>query len=305
MSFDFHTRRLEARDPLANNLGNPCPTETYDPYEVARVVGTWSLLSVAAYNVIELCLAISRTFERKHGLYFVSITVATSALAMYILGCAMLWGDLYTQVVGDYTYTVSWPFIGTAHIVVLYSRLYLVLHSQRALRAVLIFIIVTSLLSVPMQLVVPLLVVGGADPVDLLRDIVNWTQTVVLFGSMARELIIGGVYVVQAYRYFHPIAQVKGKKGRNVLVNVIIVQVAVLVLDAGLIAMWFTWAGVMNGFTAFMYSVKLKMEFAVLNMLVTLVNSPIVLGGLDGSDEESGSGRMTLNLQQLSSRARE
>ncbi|RDW84078.1 uncharacterized protein DSM5745_04404 [Aspergillus mulundensis] len=278
-----------------------------DPFQVYTLANS-ILLGIAAYNVVELCLTIYHTFERRQGLYFASIVISTLALAIFILGSSLLLPDSRLFVsVGRYIYFFAWPVLGTSHIVLLYSRLHLVLHSRRILRGILIMIIISSTVIVPPQLIVPYIgYSGGFSDVRLARKVWRCVQGVVVVNTMAREVIISGVYAVQAYRYLRPIVQVKGEKGRGVMVYLIIVHIAVVLIDIPYVVMFFSHHGVaIDGYTGLMYSIKLKMELAVLNMLVTLLKSPVVLGGIEGSDEGSEGGELNLNIQELSSRARE
>ncbi|KAL6231864.1 hypothetical protein BDW75DRAFT_233246 [Aspergillus navahoensis] len=245
------------------------------------------LLSIAGYNILEILLWIFNTFERKQGLYFASILISTLSLAAFTVAQLLrTFGTRPSELVAaGYLFTFSYTTLLTAHILVLYSRLHLVLHSRRILRGILIMIIVTSVLAVPAQLVVSFILLSAQRPSLARAEYI--VERVVFLGATVREFIVCAIYTVQAYRNLHPIVQVKGQAGKKVLIYLMVVQVAAVALDVGfLVHIYLDLALTANGYCALLYSIKLKMEFGVLNALVTLLRSPIALGSR--SDGESG-----------------
>ncbi|KAL4745769.1 hypothetical protein BDW72DRAFT_211011 [Aspergillus terricola var. indicus] len=244
-------------------------------------------LSVASYNVLELLLWIFNTFERRRGLYFASILTSTLSLAAFIIAQSLrtFRTDFSELLAAGYIFAFSYTTLLTAHILVLYSRLHLVLHSDRVLRGILIMIIVTSVVSVPAQLTVTLALVSTRHPRLVRAEYI--LERVVFLGATVREFVVCAIYTVQAYRNLRPIAQAKGRAGKRVLLYLMAVQVAAIVLDMGfLVQIYMDLAIAANGYCALLYSIKLKMEFGVLNSLVTLLRSPLVLGSR--SDGEAG-----------------
>ncbi|KAL4995591.1 hypothetical protein BDV10DRAFT_202880 [Aspergillus recurvatus] len=245
------------------------------------------LLSIAGYNVLELLLWIFNTFERRRGLYFASILISTLSLAAFIVAQMLRnFGTRFSELIAaGYIFTFSYTTLLTAHILVLYSRLHLVLNCRRILRGILIMIIVTSTLAVPAQLVVSFILVSTQRPSLARAEYI--IERAVFLGATVREFIVCAIYTVQAYRNLHPIVQVKGRAGRKVLIYLMVVQAAAIVLDIGfLVQVYMGLALAANGSCALLYSVKLKIEFGVLNSLVTLLRSPLVLASR--SDGEGG-----------------
>ncbi|KAL4937928.1 hypothetical protein BDV06DRAFT_202067 [Aspergillus oleicola] len=234
------------------------------------------LLSIAAYNVFELLFWIFGTFQHRQGLYFGSILVSAVALIGYIVAVFIRIFRPDGGTMGGFIWAFSYPALMTAQILVLYSRLYLVLpHNPRILRAVLIMIIITSVLSVPAQVVIQLSAAAGANRFLHAEYL---TERVVFTMAFAREVIICLIYMFQAYRNLQPIVLAKGRAGQKVLIYLMLVQTWVIILDAGFIAQIFLNLGeTVTGYGALLYSLKLKMEFGVLNALITLLKSPVVL----------------------------
>ncbi|KAL4966434.1 uncharacterized protein BDV14DRAFT_171103 [Aspergillus stella-maris] len=234
------------------------------------------LLSIAAYNVFELLFWIFGTFQRRQGLYFGSILVSTIALIGYIVAVFLRIFRPDGGTMGGYIWAISYSTLLTAQILVLYSRLYIVLpHNPRVLRAVLVMIIVTSVCTVPVQLAIQLSLAAGQTHLGHAQFL---TERVVFTMAVAREVIICFIYIIQAYRNLQPIILAKGSTGKQALIYLILVQGAVVVLDIGFIAqIYLNLGSTVTGYGAVLYSLKLKMEFGVLNVLVTLLRSPVVL----------------------------
>ncbi|KAL2851120.1 hypothetical protein BJY01DRAFT_245060 [Aspergillus pseudoustus] len=213
-------------------------------------------LSSGAYNVLELIFLISNTFERFRGLYFYSCVGATIALAVHLTT-----GYIYLFVLGH-----GWLNV------VLYARLHLVLpHSPRVLRAILFMIIISTTALVPAQTYYYICDTAacraarypGLGVFSIIR--------------VVREMLVCGVFMVQAIRGLRPITAVKGPVGRKVLVRLILVQVAVAILDVGLIvaALHTDRRAARISYSGFAQSLKLKMEFVILNSLKRLLSSPV------------------------------
>ncbi|KAL4904151.1 hypothetical protein BDW74DRAFT_179244 [Aspergillus multicolor] len=171
------------------------------------------LMGITSFHVLELLFSIFLTFERRQGLYFWSILISTLSLAGYAITSLMRYDTtdetiLFASGAG---FAIAYPTLITAHILTLYSRLNLVLHSRRLLRGVLVMILATSALSVPTQITVATMF--SALRTEQLYRAEHLVERTVLSISMAREFVICGIYIVQAYRSLHPIAQAKGKAG--------------------------------------------------------------------------------------------
>ncbi|KAL4809362.1 hypothetical protein BDV18DRAFT_157117 [Aspergillus unguis] len=245
---------------------------------VAESLANIVLLLIAGYNLLELLIWIFTTFKRHRGLYFVSMLASTISMVAWTI--ATLFRSLTLtpacMTAATYLAVFSYTTFLTAHIAVLYSRLHLVLpHNRHILQSVLAMIIITSVIFIPPEIVLSL-VSGNYPPathkgLDQAHKVFDIGLQVV---AVVRELIICGIYIVQALRHLHPIAQMKGKTGKHVLLYLILIQVLVFILDISMFVEVFVEMGVwVAGYCTLVYTLKLKMEFGVLNALVRLVGS--------------------------------
>ncbi|KAL2862517.1 uncharacterized protein BJX67DRAFT_385539 [Aspergillus lucknowensis] len=236
--------------------------DTIDPYSFLEP----ALLAVAAHNTLELLLWIFNTFDRRRGLYFYSILTAPLSMIGYLAASFMMLFAPHTVVPTSIIWAFSYPTLLTAHVLVLYARLHLVIPDEpRILRAVLTMIVVTSAMLVPSQMTVQFCATAGNKRCLKPGYIV---ERVSFGGACIREFILCAIYVVQALRQFQPILLSKGCRGRNILVELILVQVGGIAMDIGfIVVMCLNLSLVETGYGALVYSMKLKMEFAVLNAL--------------------------------------
>ncbi len=110
---------------------------------------------------MELTLITFTTFRRWRGLYFWSFLVATWGIAVYSLGFLMKDTGLSTQFVLYVTFIeVGWCSMVTGQSMVLYSRLHIMIHSQKKLKMALWMIIIDAIICH-----IPIIVVAyGTNP---------------------------------------------------------------------------------------------------------------------------------------------
>ncbi|KAJ0413115.1 hypothetical protein BJY00DRAFT_320100 [Aspergillus carlsbadensis] len=235
------------------------------------------LLAVASYNVAEVLVWMLSIFRHFRGLYFYSCLITAVSLGGYV---ALAIVTLHTGVRATVAWAcVLWAFIcgtlSTAQVLILYARIHLVCpHSPRVVRAVRLVIIVTSVLLLP-----PLVTSYIYTSRNLSWAVSNsMIQRSIVLAFTVREMAVCVVYIVQAIQELGAIAAHKGLAGKRVMQQVIMVQGLVTLLDAVMLAIsWSAPIALQWAITSVVYSIKLKMEFAILNALKTLLSSPTEL----------------------------
>ncbi|KAI9926145.1 hypothetical protein MW887_004608 [Aspergillus wentii] len=186
--------------------------------------------SIACYNSLEIIFWIFVTFKNRHGLYFWSMQFAA-------------WGTIVNVAFGIiYVYlkdpSIGWSvgiFIGlwamtTGQAVALYSRLHLVVIDSRKIRWVLYMIIATFLvLHIPVMALFYALITRG-DP--RLYHPEQVYIKLVATGLSVQEFIICGIYIYEAVCGLKPVLAVKGRAGRQVILNLIIANGIVVIVNA-------------------------------------------------------------------------
>lgn len=226
-------------------------------------------LSIALYNVLELTIIVAGTFKRFRGLYCWSVLVTTLGIAINAIGFLLRTLKVFDS---PYVYStvtlIGWVTMVTGQSLVLYSRLHIVLHREKWLRSVLYMIIINAVwVSTPVIVLVYLVSSDNTGRYILGYSIAEKLQLSVFF---LQEVVISALYLSETLKI------TKSHRGltsgtRKIMSQVIIINIVIICLDVSILALEF--ANLFNIQTAWkpmVYSIKLKMEFSVLNRLVEL-----------------------------------
>ena len=230
-------------------------------------------LSIALYNFLELNVQIFTTFKRRKGLYFWSFTIATWGILFNSIGYLLKHlevtteGNLYATLI-----LIGWCSMITGQSVVLYSRLHIVMHNTKRLRAVLIMIITNAIwLHIPIIILVYGANSNNPAPFERPYSIYEKIQLTVF---VLQELIISGLYVYETISLLKLEKTIGNHSTRGVLYHLIYVNVLVMLLDFSIIGLEFAnLYEIQTSWKPLVYSIKLKLEFSILNRLVELTKS--------------------------------
>lgn len=269
---------------VGNNLNSEIPRPT--TYAVT------SLLSIALYNVLELTFLLFFTFKRRAGLYFWSFLVSSWGIAVYAVGLILKDFHITDNIPAFYATLIvfGWCAMVTGQSLVLYSRLHLIVRRRIILRSVLVMIIVNAII-----LHIPTIVLCyGANSKDYPRfvfpyAIVERIQVTIFF---IQESFISLLYLYYMSKLFYmggTLSEAHGQAGRRLMLHLIYMNVAVLGLDVCILVLEFT--GRYASQTAakgLIYSVKLKLEFNILNRLVDVARRSSDSSGPDYGEDGPG-----------------
>lgn len=97
----------------------------------------------------------------------------------------------------------------------------------------------------------------------------------------AQEMFMSGIYIAEAIRMLR-LGPERNKRRIKILYELLVLNLVAIVMDISLIVLEYL------GFYFFqiilkatVYSIKLKMEFAVLGLLVSIVSNPLPVTGLE------------------------
>jgi hypothetical protein len=290
-------------------------TGVYNSNTIAVIVCS----ALALYNAVELELLVFTTFKAYRGLYFWSLVLASLGIIPYVLGYFIEYFQLSWIALGITIDTVGWTLMVTGQSVVLYSRLWIVFHgvNHKLLNAVKWMIIINAIVfhggTCSKLLFFPIL--QSCADIDILFKVVvfgshyghnqkvfgkayDCIERIQMVGFCIQEFILSGLYIWKALDI---IKSSKRKQSHHIMWQILSINVIIIVLDIGLLAIEFLSLHVLQqtikGFT---YSVKIKLELAVLNKLVELStnNSKSIAFGdtsdfLDPSKNVSDTARST------------
>ncbi|KAJ5934899.1 hypothetical protein N7466_004446 [Penicillium verhagenii] len=222
------------------------------------------LIGIAWYNALELIVLCFATFKRYGGLYFWCLLIASISIIPFGLGYLLIIYDIYDNCFPVAMELIAWVGMVTGQSLVLWSRLHLVVQNPKILRATLIMIIVDAIIfHVPGSV----LELGShtSESSIFIRGF-NVFERIQLIGFSLQELILSGIYSYEAVRLLH--LRPRGHY-RGILVQLLVVNLVMVLMDAAVIAVQYTgMSDIQFTLKAMVYSVKLKLEYAILNKLV-------------------------------------
>ena len=239
--------------------------------ENIAVIEIVSMFSIGAYNALETVFITFDIVKNYRGLYFWSMQVASWGILVHALPAMVCFLFQAPNLPMSIPFLIGWYAMVTGQAVVLYSRLHLVVLDISKVRWVLWMIIVNvCILHVPMTVLFLGLNNGNARFARP-AAIYNWIQ---LAGFCIQDLVICGIYIYEAIRALKCIIRIRGRKGRKVIIHLLWVNVLVVVLNILLLLTEYKLHYIQVSFKTVVYSIKLKVEFSVLNRLRSLVHSP-------------------------------
>lgn len=231
------------------------------------------MISIALYNALELGVLIPLSFRRYRSLYFWALLIsalpgvipATLGPTLQFFHLAPLWLSMALSNIG---FVLMVP----NQSVVLYSRLHLVTQNAVVLRAVR-WVILLSLFAIALPTVITN-VVSTYKP-----ESQGWVQGFAVIERLqvtwfaAQESSISAVYIYDTIRLIQ-LSPSADRRRHKILYELLAINVAAIVMDLALVLLEFLgWYFTQVILKATVYSVKLKLEFAVLGMLVSIAQS--------------------------------
>ncbi|KAI3390451.1 hypothetical protein diail_9632 [Diaporthe ilicicola] len=227
-------------------------------------------ISIAFYNVLELTISIFTSFKKRSGLYFWSILIATWGIAFNGTGYLLMHLSLTAEATIYATLIlIGWCAMITGQSVALYSRLHIVMHHQKRLRLVL-YMIIANATCLHLPVIILVYGVNSANP-DPFRNPYTIFEKIQLCVFFVQELIISFLYVWETTNRLRLEKAIGNSRTRKIMNHLIWVNILVILLDVSILALEFTnLFEVQTAWKPLVYSIKLKLEFSILNRLVSL-----------------------------------
>ncbi|KAF2707150.1 hypothetical protein K504DRAFT_483326 [Pleomassaria siparia CBS 279.74] len=261
------------------------------------------LIGLSLYNAIEVIVLILVTFNKYSGTYFWSLVVAGVGIIPYSLSLLIKYFQLldpnadvgYVAIV---MLTVGWYAMITGQSFVLWSRLHLVTNSARIIKYARYMIIIDGLLLHSTTTVLTF----GANSNDLSprvreRFIYGYSvmEKIQMVGFFLQELIISVIYIKETLRILklsqsvkgdiEAVVNVKERDVRKTMWQLITINAMIIIMDVVLLSAEFANLYIIETtLKGAIYSIKLKLEFAVLGRLVQIVRNKNNSGNLASSE---------------------
>ncbi|KAJ5087167.1 hypothetical protein N7456_010783 [Penicillium angulare] len=234
------------------------------------VIEIVSMFSIGAYNALEVGLSIFNYFTHCRGLYYWSMQVASWGILLHGIPAQIRFLSEASNLSMEIPFIIGWYAMVTGQAVVLYSRLQLIVSEKLLLRYILLMIIINAMiLHIPMTV----LFFGVNQGITRLNRAANIYDRIQVTGFFLQDLVICAIYIHEARRALQPVLEVRGREGRKVIIHLIIVNVIVMILNIILLILEFKAHYLVVSFKTVVYSIKLKLEFAILTRLRLLTRT--------------------------------
>lgn len=229
-----------------------------------------SFAALIYYNAIELIVLCLATFKRRGSLYFWCLFITSTSLIPHTSGYVLLF---FRPDVSRYAAVtliiVAWWGTVTGHSLVLWSRLSFVLDNPRLLNGLLVLILVDAVL---LHMPTTALLYGTVSPDKNAETIFangyGIMERIQLVGFCIQEAILSGIYVWETAKLLRLRPE---RRRHHVLAQLLAVNIIVLFLDIIVVIIEFIgFYSVQVMFKPVAYSIKLKLEYAVLGRLVQI-----------------------------------
>ncbi|KAJ6168034.1 hypothetical protein N7497_000877 [Penicillium chrysogenum] len=222
--------------------------------ENISIIQIVSMFSIGAYNALETGIVTFDTFKRYRGLYFWSMQFASWGILLHAIPAMARFVSQASNISTSIPFMIGWYAMVTGQAVVLYSRLHLVIADMRKVRWVLWMIITNAcILHIPM--------------------------TVFFFGlnrgdaRFARPAAIFDRIQSTSVHHSKSAITIRGRDGRNAIIHLFCINILVVILNVLLLLAEYKLHYIQVSFKTVVYSIKLKLEFSVLNRLRLLTST--------------------------------
>ncbi|KAF2837851.1 hypothetical protein M501DRAFT_910277, partial [Patellaria atrata CBS 101060] len=241
-----------------------------------------SFTGIASYNAVELIYLILSTFKTYHSLYFWSLLSSSFGVPVYAIAFMFKYFDVAgNDIVTMVFVVIAWCFMVTGQSVVLYSRLSLVCHSLTKRRAVLAMIIFDAIIC---HIPIAVLSIGansGSGAASRFERPYSLYTNVHISIFFAQETIISSLYIWETYKLLKQSSGIMNPDGdtprgdhRKMLKHLVLMNIVIILLDLSYLLIQFMGKfAIHTVYKAMVYSIKLKMEFRILNQLIAITTT--------------------------------
>ncbi|KAH7187579.1 hypothetical protein DER44DRAFT_853461 [Fusarium oxysporum] len=226
--------------------------------------------AVACYNCVEILVSLLDRFKRHDSLNFWSMLTATLGIVLHSIVVLLRYYSLGPNFPLAVLTCVGWYAMVTGQSVVLYSRLHLIIANRAKTRWILVMIVTNfCILHIPVTV---LFLGSNTRNSDGFLPAFEIYERIQLAGFSIQESVISGLYIWEAAHGLQPIFAIRRATERKVIRHLIMVNILVVLLDISLLlTQYLDHFQIQTTYKPVVYSIKLKMEFVVLNRLLLLV----------------------------------
>ncbi|EED20019.1 integral membrane protein [Talaromyces stipitatus ATCC 10500] len=247
-------------------------TGGYTGHDLGLQIAMGTFIGIAWYNATELIALCFVTFRKYRGLYFWSLIISSAfGILPYSVGFLMKFFQLTSATWLSVTLlSVGWYAMVTGQSMVLYSRLHLLNRNPKVLRPVLCMIIVDAIV---LHIPTSVLTYGSNFAYSNPHFVAGYNvmEKIQMTGFCLQEFILSGIYI------YETIALLKANPEsgrRKIMYQLLTINLIIILMDIALLTVeYMNFYMIETTLKGAIYSIKLKLEFAVLGQLIRLVRT--------------------------------
>jgi hypothetical protein len=259
---------------MSKNFESPASrlNSGYNGANLATRIIMAGFLTIALYNGLELIILVLFTFSRYRSLYFWSLLLsAVLGVIPDTLGAVLDFYNIGPVWLSVTLSNIGWCFMVPGQSLVLYSRLHLVSDNFQVLRYLRYHIIIASII-----LIIPTCTLyAGATYIKTKawNKGYNVVESFQVTWFCAQECLISGLYILETVRMIR-LSPTRDKRRRRILHELLTVNFLTILMDVTLLVLQYSGLYYVQVILKSpFYSIKLKLEFAILGKLVLISTS--------------------------------
>lgn len=232
-----------------------------------------AFVGITIFLVFETLFEILRRFSKRKGLYFWCMLAGTLGCGVDVVGIILKFLAYHKSnwIAHTLCMCLGWSTYTLAQLLILYSRLHLVNQRPRVQRFVLVMSISTIFTATTPTWVV---VWFAWNPNPTISSIWSPRNAIVeRYNQIVHtlvELIISGIYIGSLLKVLHSPAK-SSVRQRRVMFDLIYVNIIVVALDIlTVVLVYLNQTGLSHPMQTFSYAFKIRIEFLVLNQLMSV-----------------------------------
>lgn len=244
------------------------------------------------YNAVELVIMVFLTFKRFQGVYFWSLLLSSFGIIPYALGFLLKFMEITTgnlRWLAIFFLTIGWYPMITGQALVLWSRLHLIVNGSRGDRIIRYTMWMIIIDAICLHIPTTVLTFGSNGRTNLqvfefgyvICNVVirygidayvfryNIMEKIQMCGFFCQEVILSSIYILETSKILRSSLQ---PNTRKTMQQLLLINAVIIVMDLALLALEAKSLYILETlFKGVIYSIKLKLEFAILGKLVKFV----------------------------------
>jgi hypothetical protein len=232
--------------------------------ENISIIQIISMFSIGAYNALETGIAVFDSFKHYRGLYFWSMQVASWGILVHTIPAMIRFLSQSSNLAMSIPFILGWYAMVTGQAVVLYSRLNVLATDPVKLRWVLWMIVINFfVLHIPMTV----LFYGLNSGQSVFARPAAIYDRIQVTGFCMQEFVLSGVYIHQALEQRRIKRDLHHQDDRKIIRHLLWINILVVLMNILLLVAEYKLHYIEVSLKTVVYSIKLKLEFTVLNRL--------------------------------------